>query len=115
MGLGAKVKHRTDVTTGHHPHQLGWSLSPGQEAQLTCRFSKWAKDLQWASCASELLWQSLWQMRHTWPTTGTRKSIPVGKRRRRGDRLPGQDAMAGMGHLEAGVRAGVLPYAVLGL
>lgn len=28
----------------------------GQEAPLTCRFSKWAKDLQWESCAPELLW-----------------------------------------------------------
>ena len=57
---GAKAKPRREVATGSS-HQLGQSDPPGQggagrEAGLTCRFSKWAKDLQWESCAPELLW-----------------------------------------------------------
>lgn len=38
------------------PCYFGWGQSPGQGAQLTCRFSKWAKDLQWEIFASESLW-----------------------------------------------------------
>lgn len=58
---GAEAKPRKEVATGYS-HQLERSLTPpgqggaGQEAGLTCRFSKWAKDLQWESCVPELLW-----------------------------------------------------------